>query len=79
MILPEGKGWARYQRVSELLLVPKTDDVENVKNEYKTDEGIEKEVLNILYMMLTQYKDSKKLLVTNRVSCNDEFLIKCLI
>ena len=30
-------------------------------------------------MMLTQYKDSKKLLVTNRVSCNDEFLIKCLI
>ena len=39
MILPEGKGWARYQRVSELLLVPKTDDVENVKNEYKTDEG----------------------------------------
>ena len=34
-----GKGWARYQRVSELLLVPKTDDVENVKNEYKTDEG----------------------------------------
>ena len=30
-------------------------------------------------MTLTQYKDSHKLLITNRVSCSDEFFIKCLI
>ena len=80
--LPESKGRAFYRRVSELVL---RDDVENEKNDCKTDEGNRKGkykyffdamscMRKIFHSLLKTYEDSYKLLIMSRVSCSDEFL-----
>ena len=67
--------------------VSKSDDVENEKNHYKTDERNKKGkykhlfyatilIRKIFHSLLNAYKDSYKLLIMSRVLCSDEFLIK---
>ena len=65
--------------------VPKKDNAENEKNDYKTEKGNRKRkykhffdatscMRKIFDSLLKTYKDSYKLLIMSRVSCSDEFL-----
>ena len=79
-------GWVNW------CWVPKRDDADNEKNDYKTDEGNRKGKYkhlvwcNLMYKKnfsfsfhSLPYKGSYKLFIMNRVSCSDEFFITHLI
>ena len=62
------------------------DYAENVKNDYKADEGNKKESINILFcateyirmffhLQVKIYKDSYKLFIMSRDLCSEEFLL----
>ena len=74
------RGWVSYCWVSM------RDYAENVKNNYKTDEGNKKESINILFCateyirkffhpQVKIYKDSYKLFIMSRDLCSEEFLL----
>ena len=74
------RGWVSYCWVSM------RDYAENVKNDYKADEGNKKESINIFFcateyirmffhLQVKIYKDSYKLFIMSRDLCSEEFLL----